>query len=134
MVVDRRMEVGAANPPGARSDALGREGLAAADAVDAPAASGDAPELLHVRMDQFARPVVLVADDLPQSLAGRRVDVAEPVEAAADQDPVDGRRRQDGAVTAIEFGGDPSRIAEKVVHDLMPLQVLRRSTDGSCRT
>ncbi len=58
-----------------------------ADAVHPPAAAGrDASELLDVDVDQVANPVVLVANILAQLLAGRRVEVPEPVEASPHQD------------------------------------------------
>ena len=63
--------------PGARLGEARRHSLAAA--------LGDAPELLHVEMQQVAGGVVLVADRLP----GDAVQAVEPVEAAAPQHGVD---------------------------------------------
>ncbi|WSK01888.1 hypothetical protein OG395_48325 [Streptomyces sp. NBC_01320] len=50
---------------------------------------------------------MLVADDLAQQLAGRRVEVTEPVESSPHQDAVDGRRRDRDAVQPLKVGGEP---------------------------
>src|SRR5688500_14763623 len=61
--------------------------LRSADVTPA-AAVGDSAELLDVDVDQVAGALMLVASD---RLSGRPVEVAEPVEPAADQDRVHGR-------------------------------------------
>lgn len=61
-----------------------------------PAAGGDASEFLDVDVDHVARMVVFVADDLAQGLAGGRVEVAQPVQASADQDAMEGQAVKGG--------------------------------------
>jgi hypothetical protein len=70
--------------------------------VHPPAAAGrDASKLLDVDVGQVADPVVLVADDLAQLLAGRWVEVPEPVESSPHQDAVNGRGRECEAVQPL---------------------------------
>jgi hypothetical protein len=76
---------------------------ASAQVVDA--AGRDASEFLDVDVDQVANPVVLVADDLAKLLAGRWVEVPEPVESSPHQDALDGRRRDGDAVQPLKGGG-----------------------------
>ncbi|MEU9445459.1 hypothetical protein AB0D42_32185 [Streptomyces sp. NPDC048304] len=59
-----------------------------------PPPGRDASEFLGVDVDQIAGPAVLAADDLAQMLAGRWVEVPEPVESSPHQDAVDGRGRE----------------------------------------
>ena len=56
------------------------------------AAVGDVPELGDINVEHLARGLVFVAAD---RFAGDPVDVAQPVDPAADQDSVHGRGRDD---------------------------------------
>jgi hypothetical protein len=74
--------------------------------VHPPAAAGrDASELLDVDVDQVTDPVVLVADDLAQLLAGRWIEVPESVESSPHA--VNGRGRECDAVQPLWVGGEP---------------------------
>lgn len=89
------MQVRVSDLAGAGTGAFGGAGGLGADAVYPPAAAGrDASEFLDVGVDQVADPVVFVADDVAQLLAGRWVEVPEPVESSPHQDAVDGRGRE----------------------------------------
>jgi hypothetical protein len=102
VVVERRMQVRVSGLAGAGTGAFGSAGGLGADAVHPPAAAGrDTSEFLDVDVDQVAEPVVLVADDLPQLLAGRWIEVPEPVESSPHQDAVGGRRRECDAVQPL---------------------------------
>ena len=65
-----------------------------------PSAVGNVAQLLHVDVDHRPWMVVFVATD---GFAGDPVDMAEPVDAAAHQDRVDGRGGQ------TEFASDLNR-------------------------
>ncbi len=115
------MEIGVAH-----SSALVRPGRG--PAVDpVAAAEGDAAELLHVDVDQFARSGPLVAADRCRCLA---VQVGEATEVVAAQDPVDRRWRHvevDGKAVGSHFLG------AALATDL-GLHVLRGPTGRAPRT
>jgi hypothetical protein len=108
VVVDRRVQVRVADLPGAGTGALGGPCGFGAAVVHSPATTGgDATELLDVDVDQVANPVVLVADDFAQLLAGGRIEVAQAAEPSPDEDSVHSGRCHGDAVQLLQFGGEP---------------------------
>ncbi|MFE2034910.1 hypothetical protein ACFXBB_16920 [Streptomyces scopuliridis] len=76
VVVDCGVEVDVADSAGVAPGPFGGAGFVGADPVHPPtAAGGDASEFLDVDVDRVAGALVFVADDVPQPLAGRRVEV-----------------------------------------------------------